>query len=71
MSGFRQLHIARGMDPRNIGDRFINLVLKGKRNKDAADKHAGTQRTRFAIMLNMIMLLKKLIRQWERPQWRD
>jgi hypothetical protein len=54
------------MDLPNIRDGFLNLVLKGKMNKDTAEKRAGTQRTRLPITLNIMMLLKKLIRQWDR-----
>jgi hypothetical protein len=66
LSGIRQLHIARGMDPPNIRDGFINLVLKGKMNKDAAEKRSGTQRTRLPVTVNVMMLLKKLVRQWDK-----
>ncbi len=54
------------MDPPNIKDGFIHLVLRGKMKKDAADKHAGTQRTRLPLTLIVMMLLKKLIRQWDK-----
>ena len=67
LSGIRQMHVARGMDPPNIRDGFINLVLKGKMNKDAAEKRAGTKRTRLPVTKNVMLLLKKLIRQWDKP----
>jgi integrase len=67
ISGIRQLHISRGMEPPNIRDGFVNLVIKGKMNKDAVEKRSGSKRTRLPVTQNVMLLLKKLIRQWEKP----
>jgi hypothetical protein len=42
-------------------------VIKGKMNKDAAEKRAGADKGRLPVTLNIMMLLKKLIRQWDKP----
>ena len=68
LSGVRQLHVVRGLEPPVIRDGFVNLIIKGKMNKDAAEKRKGTEKGRLPVTLNVMMLLKKLIRQWEKPE---
>lgn len=67
LSGIRQLHIIRGMEPPVIRDGFVNLVIKGKMNRDAAEKRASNGRGRLPVTLNVMLLLKNLIRKWEKP----
>jgi hypothetical protein len=68
LSGLRQLHVMRGMEPsRHLRGDLVKLVLKGKKNEDAIVKRRGAAKRRLAVTENIMLLLKEKIRCWEKP----
>ncbi len=62
-----QLHIVRGIDPPIIRNGFINLIIKGNMNRVVTEIRAGSNKGRLTVTLNVMVVLKKLFRQWEKP----
>jgi hypothetical protein len=67
LSGLRQLHILKGIEPPTIRTATVKLVLTGKKNKDAAETRATDKKRRLPVTVSVMTLLKKLIRNWARP----
>jgi hypothetical protein len=68
LSGLRQLHVMRGIEPsRHLRSDLVKLVLKGKKNEDTIIKKWGAAKHRLAITESIMLLLKEKIRCWDRP----
>ena len=68
LSGIRQLHLTRGMEPpATIRTKFIDQILKGKANEDAVNKRLRPGPERLPVTENVMLLLKEKIRTWNRP----
>jgi hypothetical protein len=68
LSGLRQLHVMRGIEPsRHLRSDLVKLVLKGKKNEDAIIKRRGAAKHRLAVTESIMLLLKEKIRCWDRP----
>jgi hypothetical protein len=65
LSGLRQLHILRGMEPPVIRTSLIKFVLQGRENMDNMELRAGKQVKRLPITMNVMRLLKEEVRLWE------
>jgi len=62
LAGIRQLHIIQGIEPPIIRDGLVKLILKGISNKDGVNKRAGNFKGRLPMTLNMMHVLRKLIK---------
>jgi hypothetical protein len=64
LSGIRQLHILKGMEPPNIRTGIVRLLLQGKRNMDNIVERKEVKVKRLPITMNVMRLLKEEIRRW-------
>jgi hypothetical protein len=64
LSGLRQLHILKGMEPPNLRTGLVKLLLQGKKNMDNTEARKGKQVRRLPITMNVMRLLKEEIRKW-------
>jgi hypothetical protein len=64
LSGLRQLHILKGMDPPNMRSGLVRLLLQGKKNMDNIQTRKEDQVKRLPITMNVMRLLKEEIRRW-------
>jgi hypothetical protein len=65
LSGLRQMHLLRGLEPpHHLRSSLVKLVVKGKMNEDnIAKRRTGT--ARVAVTENIMLLLKDKIRSWD------
>lgn len=63
LAGIRQLHVSKGIDPPLMHTALVKLVLKGISNKEGMQKRGKTAGNRQPITLNMLRILKALIRK--------
>lgn len=61
LSGIRQLHIVRGIEPPVIRTGLVKLILKGLKNRDGIASRADHLTGRLPITTNVMLLLRKLI----------
>lgn len=66
LAGVRQLHILKGIDPPNLRPEVVKLILKGKRNKDMAEKRDGGTDNRIPMTVELMKVLKEKIRTWDK-----
>jgi hypothetical protein len=64
LSGIRQLHILKGMEPPNIRTGIVRLLLQGKRNMDNIADRKEEKVKRLPITMNVMRLLKEEVRRW-------
>lgn len=67
LSGLRQLHILKGMDPPQIRSHLMKFVLKGRKNKDNIEERKTGLGKRLPMTMTMMRLLKESIRLWDVP----
>lgn len=67
LAGLRQLHISKGMEPPTFRTGLVKLVLKGIGNKEGIEKRDKKAGSRQPITLNILLLLKALIRKLDMP----
>ena len=65
LAGIRQLHISKGIEPPGSRSALVKLVIKGIYNKEGMQKREKKSDNRQPITLNMLLLLKALIRKLE------
>lgn len=68
LSGIRQLHIVRGLEPPVIRTGLVKLVLKGLSNRDGIASRAAHLTGRLPMTTNVMLLLKRLIRDLDIPK---
>jgi hypothetical protein len=61
LSGIRQLHIVKGIEPPVIRTGLVKLVLKGISNRDGVTRRAEYLTGRLPMTTNVMMLFKKLV----------
>lgn len=61
LSGIRQLHVVRGIEPPVIRTGLVKLVLKGIANRDGITSRADHLTGRLPMTTNVMLLLRKLI----------
>jgi hypothetical protein len=64
LSGLRQLHILRGMEPPVIRTSLMKFLLQGKKNLDNISDRSNNKAKRLPITMNVMRLLKEEIRVW-------
>jgi hypothetical protein len=64
LSGLRQLHILKGMEPPNMRSGLVRLLLQGKKNMDSIQARREEQVKRLPITMNVMRLLKEEVRRW-------
>ena len=64
LSGIRQMHVSKGMDPPVIRTVGVNWILRGKKNAENIEKRKAGTAGRLPMTLNMMKLLKETIRAW-------
>jgi len=63
LAGVRMLHVVKGMDPPELRDNFIKLVLTGKKNQEAAARLRGeASPERQPVSLDVLRLIKARLR---------
>jgi hypothetical protein len=67
LSGLRQLHILKGMEPPVMRSDLVKFLLKGKTNMDNIVSRTAEDSKRLPMTMNMMRLLKEEIRNWEVP----
>ena len=67
LSGIRQLHIMKGLDEPNLRPEIVKIVIKGKENKDKADKLRKTGDSRLPMTRDLMKTLKDKIISWDKP----
>jgi len=65
LSGIRQMHISKGMEPPVIRTVAVNWVLRGKKNAENIINRREGQAGRLPMTMNMMKLLKESIRNWD------
>ena len=65
ISGMRQLHLLRGMDPPMLRTNLVKFVLKGKKNMDDIKDRATPAVKRLPMTMPMMRLLKEVTRIWD------
>jgi len=63
LSGIRQLHIMKGLEAPNLRPDIVKLILKGRKNKDMAEKRDKGDR-RVPMTVDLMKILKENIRTW-------
>ena len=63
LSGLRQMHILKGMEPPMIRSSLVKFLLKGRLNKENIKNREETKR--MPITVNMMLLLKASIKEWD------
>jgi len=63
LSGVRQLHILKGLGAPNLRPDIVKLILKGRKNKDKAEKRDTGDR-RVPMTVELMKILKEKIRTW-------
>ena len=58
LSGVRQLHIMKALEPPKIRTDLVNLVLRGKNNKDNAAKSSSGTQERQPVTPDILLLIK-------------
>jgi hypothetical protein len=67
LSGLRQLHILKGMDPPQLRTNTVNLVLRGKKNMDNIESRRDGKVKRLPMTMTVMRLLKATIKAWDAP----
>jgi hypothetical protein len=67
LSGIRQLHIMKGLEEPNLRPEIVKIVIKGKENKDNADRHCKTRDNRLPMTRQLMKVLKDKIIVWDKP----
>jgi hypothetical protein len=67
LSGVRQLHVTKGLDVPNLRPDVVKLILKGKKNMDAAASRMTEQNGRQPMTVDLMKTLKEEIRLWDKP----
>ena len=63
LSGVRQMHISKGMEPPNIRDSFVKEILRGKSNlEDFRQRKLGGHQGRLPMTIPLMKLWKERIR---------
>jgi hypothetical protein len=65
LSGLRQLHLLKGMEPPVLRSNIVKFLLQGKKNMDSIVSRKETTVKRLPMTMNMMRLLKEKIRSWE------
>jgi len=64
LAGIRMMHIVKGLDAPTLRSDFVQLVLTGKKNQDAADRLRGnTNPERQPVTPDILRLLKARLRE--------
>ena len=61
LSGIRQMHVVKGLEPPLIRSGLVKLVLKGISNRDGIASRSETLSGRLPMTMNVMLLLKRLI----------
>jgi hypothetical protein len=64
LSGLRQLHIVKGMEPPVIRSASMNLVLKGKKNSENIESRRGEGISRLPVTMELMRVIKEKVRHW-------
>lgn len=67
LSGLRQLHIMKGMEPPTLRTSIVKFLLQGKKNMDNIQCRTEDAARRLPMTMHMMRLLKEKIRRWEAP----
>ena len=67
LSGLKQLHVMKGIEPPVIRTSIVNCILKGQGNIDNIKKRTDGKPRRLPMTMTMMKLLKETIRTWEAP----
>lgn len=67
LSGIRQLHILKGMEPPLLRTNLMKFLLKAKKNMDELTARQKSGGKRLPITISVMKLLKEKIRRWEVP----
>ena len=65
LSGLKQLHVTKGMEPPIIRTSIVTSLLKGKTNMDNIHTRKEEGPRRLPMTMTMMRLLKETIREWE------
>jgi hypothetical protein len=65
LSGLRQLHILKGMDPPQIRTDLMKLLVRGKKKMDDIESRKTDGVKRLPMTMNMMRFLKEKIRSWD------
>jgi hypothetical protein len=65
LSGVRQMHIMKGMEPPTIRTSLMKFMLQGKKNLDNLAARTETSTKRLPITMNVMRLLKEEVRRWD------
>jgi hypothetical protein len=65
LSGIRQMHILKGMEPPTIRTSLVRFLLQGKGNMDNIAARSGGAVKRLPITMNVMRLLKEEIKEWK------
>jgi hypothetical protein len=64
LSGLRQMHILKGMEPPVIRTSLTKFVLQGKQNMDNISSRTSNKVKRLPVTMNVMRLLKEEVRIW-------
>lgn len=67
LSGIRQLHILKGMEPPELRSALVKFLLKGKSNSDNIADRQSNKGMRLPMTMTMMRLLKELLRVSDMP----
>lgn len=67
LAGIRCAHIAKGLPTPQIRTDLINLIIRGKKNLQAAERRATNTQMRRPVTQDILALLKARLRVWNAP----
>ena len=67
LAGIRATHIVRGWPAPHIKTDIINLIVRGKKNIQAAEQRAQGAQSRQPITPDILSLLKARLGTWDAP----
>jgi site-specific recombinase XerD len=67
IAGVSKLHILKGMPEPKLRTELVKMILKGKKNMEAADKlkHSDSDTQRKPVTPDILLLIKNRLSQWE------
>ena len=65
LSGIRQLHISKGIDPQELGTKLVNKLVKGKGNVDNIVARRDATAKRLPMTMTMMRILKAKTIAWD------
>jgi hypothetical protein len=67
LAGIRCAHIAKGLPAPQVRTDLVNLIIRGKKNLQAAERRAANTQSRQPVTQDILALLKARLRVWDAP----